>query len=204
MFGFTLKYKSQIIAFFKLFYLLLIMVMIVGGYAIYTQNSWYTFFYTLGVYLGRTALVFFCMSLFPGISRRFGIRSPLANSLQLIRRYLGISVFMCASTHFTLVRLMDVASGALLLAPKPFELMGFTALTCLFLLFLTSNDYSVFHLKRWWKRLHSLVYIIAWILFGHIFLQGARDVWLFLITVTAIAETCSWLYFYYRRNIRTT
>lgn len=197
---FTLKHKSQIIGAFKVFYLLLVVVMIVGGYAVYTQNSWYTFFYTLGVYLGRTALVFLSLSLLPGISRRFGVISPLFNTLQLIRRYLGISVFMCAVTHFTLVKFANVASGAVPFLPKLFEIMGFTALSCLFLLFLTSNDYSVFHLKKWWKRIHSLVYLIVWILFAHIFLQGARDIWMLLVTITAVVELASWVYFYYRRN----
>lgn len=200
MFAFTLKYKPQIIAAFKLLYLLLVAIIIVGGYAVYTQNSWYTFFYTLGVYSGRTALVFFSLSLLPGISRRFGVVSPLFNTLQLIRRYLGISVFICAVTHFILVRLMDVASGALPFSPRPFEVMGFIALSCLFLVFLTSNDYSVFHLKKWWKRIHSLVYLIVWILFAHIFLQGARDVWMLLIGVTALLEVASHVVLFLRKR----
>ncbi len=195
MLSFTIQHKNRIVALFKLFYLLLIVVMIVGRYAIYTESSWSNFFYMLGVTLGRTALIFLSITLLPGISRRFGAASPLFTTLQFIRRYLGISVFMCAITHAVLVK-------SNFFSFRLFEFMGFIALSCLFLLFLTSNDYSVSHLKLWWKRLHSLVYFIVWILFAHIFLQGVHDVWMLLVAIVAVAEATSWIYFYYRRNVR--
>lgn len=193
MLPFFTQNKGKIINVFKIFYFLLVVVMVVGGSAIYYKNESHLFFYNLGLYSGRATLVVFVITLLPGIARRFNIRTSLTTILMLFRRYLGISVYLLALLHAVLVRLVSRLTGEISASvPYPlFELLGIAALNLLFVMFLTSNDLSVARLGLWWKRIHSLTYVIAWLVFGHVALQNPTSIWSILIGVTAVLEIFS-------------
>jgi len=155
--------------------------------------------YEWGTTSGSIALVYFCLSLTPGIARRLGIRFRIFQILMLFRRHIGISAFVFGFFHYLAVRMLPILlSGVPLnLNPPLFEVFGFLSLYPMILMFLTSNDYSVKKMGVWWKRLHSLSYVLVWTLFFHVALQGG-ETWKYLIGIFAVLETGSLAYFFFK------
>lgn len=197
----VLKNKTQIITAFKCFYWLILIIIVLGAYSIATNGSQMPFFYEIGVNAGRASIIFFAITLLPGMMRRFGITNKILTSIMTLRRYFGISVYMLALLHFMIVRFIFHVMQYGLMLPQLmlFEVMGFMALNMLFLLFLTSNNFSVAKLGIWWKRLHSLVYVIVWLIFLHVALMSI-SVWTILIGLTALAEVTSLIFAAYKKN----
>jgi sulfoxide reductase heme-binding subunit YedZ len=192
-FDFVLQRKQKIITIFRLYYGLLGILTVVGIHSVLYKTQLYLPMYSLAIEAGRVAIVFLSLTLLPGIFRRLGITMPLISALMLVRRYLGVSVFMNGLFHYLVVRGVDRITGVLPATDLPlFETLGFTAISLMFWLFATSNDWSVSHLGKWWKRLHRLVYVIAWLLFGHVALQQV-SIWSILIGAIAILEVISWV-----------
>lgn len=63
----------------------------------------------------------------------------------------------------------------------------------LFLLFITSNDWSVKVMGNWWGKVHDLMYIVVWGIFLHLAFVGVGK-WTILIGATAIAQLASHMY----------
>jgi DMSO/TMAO reductase YedYZ heme-binding membrane subunit len=193
--------KKMIGNIFKLFYTLLVITMVYGGYEIYRQGPLMMTFFDLGLKAGQASVVFFTLTLLPGMARRFNLRNPLTSSIQVVRRYFGISVFLLAFFHFVMLRVMPVLLGLVpLFLYQLFEMFGVVALTLLFVMFLTSNDFSVARLGRNWYRLHTVVYLVAWLIFLHIAVRDIRSSWGILIGITALVETVSLLYDYVQKR----
>ena len=108
------------------------------------------------------------------------ISKPLVEIFQLnflrkyltFRRELGIIVFYNALFHSFILLIMSNYNFNIMFnlikSNKSFA-FGLIALLILFLLFITSNDFSMKKLKRFWKILHRLVYLIPLLIFLHIF-----------------------------------
>jgi len=150
--------------------------------------------YEWGVTSGTISLVFFCLSIFPGILRRFGRNSKVTQVLLLFRRQIGVTAFLFGFFHYLAVRMLPIllVGVPINLNPLPFEIFGFLTLYPMSLLFLTSNDYSVKRMGVWWKRLHWLSYVLVWTLFFHVVLQR-MSIWSFIIGVFAFLEVLSWI-----------
>jgi sulfoxide reductase heme-binding subunit YedZ len=72
------------------------------------------------------------------------------------------------------VRFLPILSlGGNLWFFSPFELAGVAAFTLLTPVFITSNEWSVRTLGRAWRTIHALVYLVIWLVFLHVALQGA-------------------------------
>ncbi len=185
-----IHHKQDIVRSFYLLYACIVGFLILFAYWT-TQNSNRAAIYEVGLISGQTAIVIFCIIILPGILRRFGIRNMMTSFIMTIRRQLGITMFLLAFLHYSSIRLFPIVFGGLPLTVPPFfEFMGVSALYALAPLFVTSNDVSVRKLGPWWRRIHSMVYFIVWLIFLHTALQRI-SIWSVLIGIFAIAETAS-------------
>lgn len=154
-----------------------------------TQLSSVQFWVWIGKKVGTVALITFWIVLIPGMMKRFQITGwllPVRTVLMLYRRQIGVTVYVLATTHYWWSRMLPLLSvGADIFTFRTFEIMGVTAITLLTPLFLTSNDWSLKHLGKWWNRIHSLVYIVIWILFLHVALQDLS--WKAFVTLIVAA-----------------
>lgn len=114
---------------------------------------------TLNNVTGRTAmlLLLLCLSATP-LYIVFNFRPGLK-----VRRALGLYAFMYASFHFINFIALDYAFDIPFIfqdgiPKKPYILVGFTALTILLLLAITSTKGWMRRLKINWTRLHWLIY----------------------------------------------
>lgn len=159
----------------------------------------------LGGELGQWAVRMLWIVATPGILKRFGVKGVFQN-VQIIlmksRRRLGDITFMLAFNHFLLVQgffYLKVGLPNLLRLPL-FIYFGAAALTVLFPLLITSNNYSVRTLKENWQRIHNLIYLAVWLIALHLlFNDQLRDG---LITVgVAILQALSWIVYKRRQKI---
>ena len=176
-------------------YAAILLVLAAGVYVYYTNEPLFQTFYDTGVAFGRAALVLLGIVVLPGILGRFGIEIKITRIITLFRRQLGITVFLLAFVHYQLVRALLYYTGKLdFSSSRPlFENFGFYGLMFLFFLFLTSNNFSVKKLGKWWRRLHRFVYLILWLVVLHTVLQGI-SIWSVLILVFAVLEIASLIY----------
>ena len=123
--------------------------------------------------------------------------SPLGilRTIKSWRKEMGISAFYFALFHFlTYVAVI----GADALDPSAFFetgplLYGRIALFVMFVLWITSNKASIKILKRWWKRLHWITYLLIPLIFAHTALlegEGYANAifWTLLFVVLKVAE----------------
>lgn len=190
--SFFTKHKSVIINIFRLVYLLIIVFVFWS-----VKEKWN------GVNFGRTAIVMFVVVLLPGIARRFGVRTITTAIIMLFRRQLGITVYLLSVSHFFLGRVMRrLATGSFSLSSfSLFEIVGFSALLLLTPLFATSNDWSVSKLGKWWRRIHGMIYLVAWLIFFHVALQRF-SMWSVIIGSAAVLEIASFLYSSYWKKTK--
>ncbi|HLA03664.1 MAG TPA: ferric reductase-like transmembrane domain-containing protein, partial [Patescibacteria group bacterium] len=196
--------SPQIIPLFKYLYFAIILFLILGANSYIKKGQVDQFFYTSGVYFGRTALTLLGIVVLPGILGRFGIEIKLSRIITLFRRQLGILVFVLAFSHYQLVRGISIYTGQIPLFPRPiFEVIGTTALFLMFFMFLTSNNFSQKTLGKNWKRLHRIVYVILWLLVFHTGLQRI-SIWSVFILTFAVLEVLSWIYFRLKKAGKTS
>jgi sulfoxide reductase heme-binding subunit YedZ len=121
----------------------------------------------LGNALGFAALFGYLLTLFPSLLRKlFNIKNNLLNNWLLkYRRHIGVASFGFAINHvvasINITDLVDVHKYA-------HYRVGLSLIFILGLLTFTSNNWSVKMLKRDWKKLHQLTYLIILLLPLHI------------------------------------
>lgn len=191
--------KARIIRGFVVFYGFLLVFLFVGGRSIYFRDEFFLFFYSLGVWSGRIAITLYCITLIPGIAKRFGLQHKLFSLIRIFRRYIGISTFLFAFTHASFVRLILFLPQTLFLRGPLFQTFGLLTLFFLFLMFLTSNDVSVNKLGIWWYRLHWVTHIIMITVFLHTLLQRV-SVWSVLIGIIVILQLASFVVAFSRKQ----
>jgi nitrite reductase/ring-hydroxylating ferredoxin subunit/DMSO/TMAO reductase YedYZ heme-binding membrane subunit len=124
------------------------------------------------------------------------------------RRHLGVTMFCLAFAHaafsvFQFHALGDVNPFASLFISNtrfgsivnfPFEVLGFVALTILFLMAATSHDFWLNLLSASvWKRIHMLVYAAYALLVAHVALgalQSETSPWIVGLVLTSFALIC--------------
>ena len=133
-------------------------------------------------------------------------RSRLVNALNRHRRIIGVTACIYGLLHFSSHILYEGDWDSLLQSfTKPFIWLGFSGLTILVVLALTSNQWSLRKLGgKNWKRLHRLAYVAAALLIYHQAIAGkghwyiAR--WLFFTLATL--ELARLAQIYLRTNLR--
>jgi len=95
------------------------------------------------------------------------------------RRMLGLFVFFYACVHFLTYVWFDqyfnVSEIVTDILKRPFITVGFLCLLMLLPLALTSTNKMVQRLKKNWKRLHQLVYVISLLAVLHYFMMTRAD-----------------------------
>jgi sulfoxide reductase heme-binding subunit YedZ len=158
--------------------------------------------YVLANWFGSIALIIFCITLTPGIIKRFRLGNVFKKTqlyLMFGRRQLGLLTFVYALIHYIWHQIYPLYEFGVLPAIEPFRAVGFVAITIFTILAITSNNYSVKLLKKNWQRLHRLVYLAAWLLFFHVALVG--NLWqAILIGIFIVLEIISYIFVYMRRT----
>jgi len=119
----------------------------------------------------------------------------------LFRRHLGIMTFVFAMIHWCLEGVFPTVFAKQEPLQATFIVFGFIAFILMAILFFTSNDWSVRMLGKWWGRLHSLVYIIAWLIFCHLILLG-MSFQMVIIGLLAILETASLIFSFLKKRLQ--
>src|SRR5580704_88501 len=113
-----------------------------------------------------------------------------------IRRMLGVGAFCYAALHISLYvvdQMFDLGKVASEIVHRVYLVIGFTALTGLAVLAITSTDGMVRRLGgSRWQRLHQIVYVIAFLALIHYFQQTKADV----SAPTLVAGLLAWLMCY--------
>lgn len=122
---------------------------------------------TLFITPGRRLL----LHLFRYANFRWGKRLPDWNFLMHLRRMLGLTCFFYGCAHALVYLEFDLAWDWSALSDelheKPYILAGVVNLCLLALLAITSTDGMVRLLKRNWRRIHRLIYLIALLSIAH-------------------------------------
>lgn len=99
-------------------------------------------------------------------------KSIIVRFLFKYRRQTGVTAFVFGLEHGILL-IQENDLDLLCLDSYYNYFLGFLSLFILTLLAITSNNWSVKKLKQNWKRLHSLTYLIIFLLLGHVLLTMA-------------------------------
>lgn len=168
---YAIKHKATIIRIFLLLEIALILFIAAIVVVAITQTPFPLVLYEVGKKLGTVSAGLLCLVVLPGIFKRLRWFQTIRIMLTLFRRHLGILMYWTALAHglsmFNVLVLLIFAYGYSWSKPFPFDLFivfGFLATTLALPLLITSNDFSVRLLKRWWNVLHKLVYLV--LLFG--------------------------------------
>lgn len=202
IFTWTIRNKRYIFWLIRINYVFILGILLLSTYAAFTKSSaYFSFYYDWAIRFARMAIVLLGVAVLPGILGRFGIKWQATRIITFFRRQVGISVFLLAFTHYSIVRLLPVLSGQVpfQFPYSLFEMFGFFAFCILALMYVTSNNLSMAKLGPWWKKLHRLVYVVLWLLVFHTALQRI-SIWSVMIFVFALAETVSLVYMYFKNK----
>lgn len=188
LFNALIRKKQRVIAIFYIFWFILAVcfVFALRSRLFFNQQD-YIYWTKFALLCGKTALIFFIITLSPGIFNRFGIRNRILGIIMIFRRQLGISMFLLAAFHGVTLRLIDAFLDGPPYKIMLFEWFGIFSVSLLFFLFITSNDLSQARLGKWWYLLHRLVYIIMWLILIHVAMQRL-SLWSILATILVISE----------------
>ncbi|MCX7996653.1 MAG: ferric reductase-like transmembrane domain-containing protein [Patescibacteria group bacterium] len=166
-----------------------------GSVAILADLPGSLFFLKSGRLVGQVSLVLFVIVILPSILRRFGVRWEPATVVMLFRRQLGVLMFVFALAHYLFVGLVpNILYGKLPESIPVYQVLGMLAFMATLPLAVTSNDYFQRRMGKNWTRLHRLVYIIVWLIFGHVVLFSGVGFWSILIFIIAALELLSLAY----------
>jgi sulfoxide reductase heme-binding subunit YedZ len=194
--------KSPLIIRLSLFtYLLIIGMIAVGHYLYFSDPTTQAPIYSLGKKCGQLVIGLLGMVVMPGILGRLGIEIMMTRIITLFRRQIGISIFLLSFAHYSFVKSLPSFYGGVLplMNLVAFELMGLLAFIILFLMFLTSNNWGIRKLGKWWKRLHRFVYAVLWLLVLHTGLQKI-SIWSAGIFAVAVLEIVSLIYHHLKKR----
>lgn len=136
-------------------------------------------FFELAEELGTPALaILTAMLAATPLNIVFGWKWPLP-----LKKPLGIFAFLYAAVHaFTYFGVNIMSEGG-----WPMVISGLIAVLIMLPLFLTSNQWSMKKLRRNWKRLHKLTYLVPFFVAAHlIFLGEGLGILMFLLLAVRI------------------
>lgn len=155
-------------------------------------------------FFGVLALVFYGISLYPGIVRTVlpEIKTHPSHRWALkYRRQIGVASFCFALTHTILAFLLR---GMDLMDPMTYirYATGLSSFAIMIVLTATSNDWSVRLLKKTWAKVHRLTYALVLILPFHV-LATMKDDWTSMTPISALFVSLIAVLFLQRLVIRT-
>ncbi len=135
--------------------------------------------FNLGTLAGRFAIYTFWLIAIPGILSRFkvvGILKDVQTILKINRRQLGILMFILTAIHYFWVRGFDCILNGFPTVVPLYQIAGTLGFFLCLPLLITSNNYSVKKMRKWWQRLHNLTYPVMFLLVIHTSFQPGREV----------------------------
>jgi len=200
LFNALIKKKQRVIRIFNILWLILIICFFFAAGSVFSpDNKAYVFWYDFALLCGKTGIIFFVITLLPGIFNRFRIRNRILGIIMIFRRQFGITMFLLAAFHGLIVGVLPKISTGNPLNYVKFELYGLFAVILLFFLFITSNDFSQMKMGKLWYALHRLVYIIMWLILIHVALQRF-SLWSVTAGVLVLAEMSGIIYSHISRK----
>lgn len=198
--AFASSNRSKIIRIFQLLYALAAGILLLTAWAISSDSTILVPLYQLGTYAGQAAIILFLIVTLPGIAGRFRFKHWLITLGIMFRRHTGLTTFFLTLIHAGIVFFIPtiMSNGSLFEFPS-FVLYGVIAFSLFAALAATSNDWSVKTLGPNWKRLHRVVYIIFWLIFLHVAIQGVK-VWSFIIGTAGFLEILSLIFDWYQKR----
>ena len=133
--------------------------------------SWNLILPPLANIMGFAALILYFCTLNPGFFRVIHpifLKNPLLSFITHYRRSFGIAAFIFDLIH-AVVMSYKYNINFLEISTYQKYWPGITLITIFGILALTSNQWSVTHLKQNWKRLHQLSFLAMFVLLYHIF-----------------------------------
>jgi sulfoxide reductase heme-binding subunit YedZ len=114
------------------------------------------------------------------------------------RRFLGVAAFMFALNHGSL---LIIQRNLNLLDPVVYVhyFQGFSMMAIMTILAFTSSDESVKSLKKNWKKIHQLTYLMIFILPWHI-IDKMSGHWTFATPISILLSTVLLALFLARRH----
>lgn len=153
----------------------------------------------LGELAGKGAIFTLSITLLPGMIKRFQIKGVLTAVqvfIMSIRRALGLLVYYLVVLHMLWVKVLPAYRYDLdIFSYTTFELMGLAGFLLLTPMAFTSNDASVRKLGKNWKRIHSAVYVVVWLIFFHVLLMRGSLTMTGIAGLLGVLEIASWIYF---------
>jgi DMSO/TMAO reductase YedYZ heme-binding membrane subunit len=148
--------------------------------------------YDISGKLGVLATVLFLLTILPGIVQRLKLTAltNFVNPLRFSRRTLGVAMFFAALVHYQFAIVFKIIKTGKTPEPQTFFIFGLLALFLSLWLALTSNTFAKQKMGKWWKRLHSLTYLIVWLIFAHTILYEVSALSI-LVGIFAIVELYS-------------
>lgn len=130
---------------------------------------------------------------------------PHAVILNSLRRTLGLTTFFWSLLHILSYFIFELAFDLPLFFSEVFQrtylILGFVAWIGLALLAITSNKFSIKSLKKYWKKLHNLIYPIAILASIHYYLSlKAKNILPFAYLAIFLALWGMHFYFKNRKN----
>jgi sulfoxide reductase heme-binding subunit YedZ len=110
---------------------------------------------------GDWALNFICASLCMTPMARLTKSSWWAKHRRMIGLFAGFYATLHFLVYFGIDQELSVSDAWHDVAKRPYITVGFAAFVILAALSLTSTDAMIRRMKRWWGRLHKLVYVAA-------------------------------------------
>jgi sulfoxide reductase heme-binding subunit YedZ len=163
------RYQKQIKLLFTLSYISIMIIYMIGIWSYGKIDGVDDIFHEVGEKFGQITIILLTLTLIPGMFKRFGILKKLSSIIILFRRQLGVLAFFSAVAHMGYnYAIPHIASGTNLL-PGLFQeqQIGFAAITIFFLLWVTSNDFSMKFMGKWWKYLQRTSYLAIVLLILH-------------------------------------
>jgi methionine sulfoxide reductase heme-binding subunit len=116
------------------------------------------------------SVLLYALTLLPGLINYINVEwrsSKFNHFLVKHRRNIGILAFIFGLLHGAVIAIVRQIN---FLDPLEYVkyLQGILLLSIFFVLAVTSNNFSVHHLKRNWKRLHQLTFVIMFLLVWHV------------------------------------
>ena len=201
---FLLSRRKRVTWFF-LSYEVLMIVIWMTGFVVAKNNSLVVLDYpAIGEKFGVLAFGLFVMALLPGILHRLDVFPVIRTILMAFRRHLGISMFLSSVVHFGFVTSIPliISNNFSLQVFSTREMLGFLAYTVLVPVWLTSNDFSVKRLGKYWKWIHRMVYIALLFIFLHVAIVQSK--FAVIAGVIMVLEVISWICVWQRKDRGTT
>ena len=186
------KNQKKIKFLFLLSYISVVIIYILGILSYGKIDGVQKIFDEVGEKFGQLSIALLATTLLPGMLKRLGILKKLSSILILFRRQMGVLVFFTAVAHMGyMFSIPHIASGTNLL-PDLFKYhqIGLAAITIFFLLWITSNDFSMKFLGKWWKYIQRLSYLAVIFLILHTLDAGSK--FSFVLMAVLGLEALSW------------